>query len=243
MRYILIAFIILGFSAVQAQSLKNKLKQKKDSLAKKISGTDKNTLTNEEVISGLKEALTVGTNSSSSIASKVDGFYKNPKIFIPWPEEAKEMKTRLTKMGMEKKIVEFETSLNRAAEEASKNAAPIFTDAIKNMSVKDGFAILNGGDTAATNYLRKTTYKPLEEKFMPVVKEAIEKVKVTSYWNPLVTAYNKLPDVKKQNPNLDEYVTNKAINGLMILIAEEETKIRKDPAARVTELLKKVFAK
>jgi hypothetical protein len=109
------------------------------------------------------------------------------------------------------------------------------------MSVADGFAILRSNDTAATNYLRKTTYSPLELKFLPVVKEAINKVKVTSYWNPLVTTYNKLPGVKKQNPDLDKYVTNKAINGLMILIADEEIKIRKDPMARVNDLLKKVF--
>jgi hypothetical protein len=175
------------------------------------------------------------------MASKLDGFYKNPRIFIPWPPEAKEMKERLLKMGFEKKINEFETSLNRAAEEASKKASMVFIDAITNMSVQDGFAILKGADTAATNYLRKTTYNPLEEKFMPIVKEAINTVKVTSYWTPLVTAYNKLPGVKKQNPDLDKYVTNKAINGLMVLIAEEEVNIRKNPVARTTDLLKKVF--
>ena len=109
------------------------------------------------------------------------------------------------------------------------------------MSISDGFAILKGADTAATNYLRKTTYNPLAEKFLPIVKEAINKVKVTSYWNPLVTTYNKIPGVKKQNPNLDDYVTKKAINGLFILVADEEAKIRKDPIARVSDILKKVF--
>ena len=109
------------------------------------------------------------------------------------------------------------------------------------MSLQDGFAILKGADTAATNYLRKTTYNPLHDKFIPVVKEAVNTVKVTSYWNPLVTTYNKIPGVKKQNPDLDEYVTNKAINGLMVMIADEEIKIRKDPVARVSDLLKKVF--
>ena len=142
---------------------------------------------------------------------------------------------------MSNQVEQFETTLNRAAEEAVKEALPIFTQAILNMSLQDGFAILKGVDTAATNYLRKTTYSPLKDKFMPIVKEAVAKVKVTSYWLPLATAYNKLPGVKKQNPNLDEYVTNKAINGLMLLIADEEIKIRKDPMARVTDLLKKVF--
>ena len=132
-------------------------------------------------------------------------------------------------------------SLNRAAEEAALKAGAVFIQAITNMSVQDGFAILNGADTAATNFLRKNTYSALYESFLPIVKEAVEKVKVTSYWSPLASAYNKFPGVTKQNPNLDEYVSNKAINGLMVLIAEEETKIRKDPAARTSELLKKVF--
>ncbi len=198
-------------------------------------------LTNDEVIKGLKEALTVGTNNSSGMVAKADGYLKNPKVFIPWPAEAKDMKEKLIKMGMQKKVTEFETSLNRAAEEAAKKAAPVFVDAITNMSVSDGFAILNGNDTAATHYLREKTYAPLKEKFMPTIKEAVTKAKVASYWKPLATAYNKLPGVKKQNPNLDDYVCTKAINGLMTLIADEEAKIRKDPMARVTDLLKKVF--
>jgi hypothetical protein len=240
----IIALIGLGFMG-NAQSMLDKLKHKKDSLEKKVEGAISHTtqpkLTNEEVVQGLKEALTIGTNSSSTMASKMDGYYKNPRIFIPWPQEAAEMRAKLMSLGMEKKIIEFETSLNRAAEEAAKNAAKVFIDAITNMSVADGFAILKGNDTAATHFLRETTYSPLKEKFKPIVKDAINKVKVTSYWNPLVTKYNKIPGVKKQNPDLDEYVTIKAINGLMLLISDEEAKIRKDPAARVTDLLKKVF--
>ncbi len=240
----IIAIISIGFMG-HGQSMLDKLKNKKDSLAKKVTSvvtpTSPPALTNEEVIKGLKEALSIGTNSSSSIASKLDGYYKNPRIFIPWPQEAADMKTKLTSLGMQKKITEFETSLNRAAEEAAKGAATIFIDAITNMSVSDGFAILKGNDTAATHFLRENTYSPLKTKFKPVVKDAIAKVKVTSYWNPLVTKYNKIPGVKKQNPDLEEYVTIKAINGLMLLISDEETKIRKDPAARVTDLLRKVF--
>jgi hypothetical protein len=250
MKRILILLLVILSIISNAQSFAEKLKRKKDSLEKVakdkanavISGTTAAPgLTNDEVIKGLKEALTVGTNNSSTLAAKADGFYKNPKIFIPWPEEAKDMKAKLIKMGMTKKISEFETSLNRAAEEAAKKAAPVFVDAVTGMSVQDGFAILKGADTAATGFLRKTTYTPLRDKFLPIVKEAVAKVKVTSYWNPLVTTYNKLPGVKKQNPDLDEYVTNKAINGLMLLIMDEEIKIRKDPMARVTDLLKKVF--
>lgn len=198
-------------------------------------------LTNDEVIKGLKEALTLGTNNSSGVASKVDGFLKNPAIRIPWPAEAKDMRDKLIKMGFTKKVNEFETSLNRAAEEASKKAAPVFVDAITGMSVGDGFAILKGGDTAATHYLREKTFSPLKAQFSPVVKEAITKAKVTSYWTPLVTAYNKVPGVKKQNPDLNDYVCTKAVNGLMTLISDEEKKIRANPLGQASDLLKKVF--
>lgn len=203
--------------------------------------TTKPSLTNDEVIQGLKEALTVGTKNSAASASKVDGYLKNPNLFIPWPAEAKDMREKLIKMGMQKKVTEFETSLNRAAEEAAKKSTPVFVDAITGMSIGDGFAILNGADSSATHYLREKTFAPLKEQFMPVVKEAINTVKVTSYWAPLATAYNKLPGVKKQNPDLNDYVCTKAINGLMVLIMEEEGKIRKDPMARVSDILKKVF--
>jgi len=243
MKNFLASVLLLLVTTANAQLLKGVIN--KDSLSKKVKGLGRTggsaKLTNEEVIKGLKEALSVGTNKSVDIGSKLDGYYKNPRLFIPWPEEAKEMKEKLMGLGFEKKIQEFEMSLNRAAEEAALKAAPVFMEAITNMSLQDGFAILKGTDTAATNYLRKTTYAPLEQKFLPVVKEAIAKVKVTSYWNPLVTSYNKIPFVKKQNPDLEAYVTKKAINGLMLLIADEEKNIRRNPGARVSDLLKKVF--
>jgi hypothetical protein len=249
MKSILITFLLSALFTAQAQSFKDKLQKKKDSLEKvtkdKLNAVSTTSaapkLTNDEVIRGLKEALSVGTNSASSLAGKTDGFLKNTRLFIPWPEEAKDMKAKLTTMGFTKKINEFETSLNRAAEQAALKAAPVFIDAITNMSVADGFAILKGNDTAATNFLRKTTSQPLYDKFLPVVKEAVNSVKVTSYWNPLATSYNKLPGVKKQNPDLDDYVTRRAINGLMILISDEEINIRKNPKARLSDLLKKVF--
>ena len=198
-------------------------------------------LTNDEVIRGLKEALTVGTNNSSGNASKIDGYLKNPQLFIPWPAEAQAMKDKLIKLGMQKKVTEFETSLNRAAEEAAKKASPVFVDAITGMSIGDGFTILKGSDTAATHYLREKTFTPLKAQFMPVVKEAIATAKVASLWTPLANTYNKIPGVKKQNPDLNDYICTKAVNGLMTLIKDEETKIRKNPMAQVTDLLKKVF--
>lgn len=206
-----------------------------------LNSTSGTTLTNDEIIKGLKEALSVGTNNSTALTSKLDGFNKNPIIFIPWPLEAKVMKDKLIQLGFQKQVTNFETSLNRAAEEATKSAAPIFIDAITQMSITDGISILRGNDTAATHYLRTKTYASLKTTFSPTVTEAINKVKVTSYWTPLVNKYNMIPNVKKQNPDLNAYVTDKAINGLMTLIANEETKIRQDPAARVTDILKKVF--
>jgi hypothetical protein len=210
---IILATIILTSSLeLQSQTLKDILNKTKDATSTNTTVTDAITtaeeilnsnnktpsLTNEEVIDALKEALSIGTKNSTTLASKTDGYLKNDKIFIPWPEEAKDMKARLLKMGMQKKITEFETSLNRAAEEAAKNASPVFINAIKNMSLKDGFEILNGSDSSATNYLRKTTYQPLYDNFLPIIKDAVKKVKVTSYWNPLVTTYNKLPGVKNK---------------------------------------------
>jgi hypothetical protein len=211
-----------------------------DALNKSTAGS---ALTNSEVIAGLKEALTVGAKQSAGTASAVDGFYKNPKIAIPWPSEAQKVKDVLLSTGFSKQVADFEQSMNRAAEEAAKGAFEVFAGTVKGMTIQDGFAILNGGNTAATDYLRAKTTVPLKAKFSPIVKTAIDKVKVTSYWTPLVNTYNKIPGVVKQNPNLEEYITEKAINGLMTLIAEQEMKIRQDPAAQVSALLRKVFGK
>jgi len=198
-------------------------------------------LSNGEVISGLKEALTIGTNNSTSLTSKLDGYYKNPEIFIPFPEEAIKVKEKVETLGMKKQVDEFVMTMNRAAETASKEATPIFVNAVKEMTIADGFAILRGNDNAATMYLKEKTSGQLKVKFNPVVKNAIEKVHVTKYWNPVISTYNKIPFVDKQNPNLDDYITTKAMDGLFIMIEKEEKKIRKDPLARVTDILKRVF--
>ena len=204
-------------------------------------GSTTPSLTNDEVIRGLREALTVGTNNSSSLTSKLDGFYKNPEIFIPFPEEAIKVKNTVEDLGMKKQVDEFVMTLNRAAETATKEAAPIFVNAIKEMTIADGFAILRGNDNAATQYLKDKTSAQLKVKFSPVVKNAIQKVEVTKYWNPVINTYNKVPFVEPMNPNLEDYITTKAMDGLFLMIEKEEAKIRKDPMARVTDLLKKVF--
>ncbi len=201
----------------------------------------KNSLSEEEVVKGLKEALTVGTNNSVTTASKFDGFFKNPAIKIPFPKEAQEMERTLRSLGMDKQVNQFVMTLNRAAENAAKDAAPIFIEAIKNISITDAFNILKGADDAATVFLKNATTAQLKEKFRPVIKNSLQKVAITKYWKPLANKYNKLPMVKKINPNLEEYVTGKVIQGIFHLIAEEEKKIRKDPLARVSDILKKVF--
>ena len=237
MRSIVVSIVIVCiFCSCQSQGMKNLW----DSVN---SGMPGGALTNSEVIAGLKEALTIGARESAGIASAIDGFYKNPKIVIPWPAEAQKVKDVLETTGFSKQIASFEESMNRAAEEAAKGAFDVFAGAVREMTIQDGFAILNGGNMAATNYLREKTTIPLKEKFSPIVRNAIDKVNVTSYWNPLVNAYNMIPGVTRQNPNLEDYITGKAIDGLMTLIAEQELKIRQDPAAQVTALLKRVFGK
>ncbi|HEX8517718.1 MAG TPA: DUF4197 domain-containing protein [Bacteroidia bacterium] len=198
-------------------------------------------LSNEEVIRGLKEALTVGTNNSTAFASKLDGYYKNPALFIPFPPEAQKVKDYATRIGLNAQVEKFEMTLNRAAEEAAKEAAPVFINAVKGMSVTDGFAILKGADNAATEFLREKTTAELIVKFKPIVQAAIDKVELTKYWNPIITNYNKVPLVQKQNPDLTAYVTERALAGLFKLIGDEELKIRKDPMARVSDILKRVF--
>lgn len=198
-------------------------------------------LSNDQIIKGLKEALNVGSKNATASASKLDGFYKNPKIKIPFPKDAQRIKTTVENLGMKPQVDKFVMTLNRAAEEAAKEAAPIFLNAVTTMTISDGLGILNGGDNAATNYLSGRTTPQLKAKFQPVVKKAIAKVHLTKYWNPIISKYNKVPFVQKMNPDLEAYVTEKAIEGMFKLIADEEMKIRKDPAARVNDILQQVF--
>ena len=198
-------------------------------------------LSEEEIASGLKEALTKGTEKGVSKLSKKDGFFKDPKVKIPLPEEAKPVESKMRKMGQGKIVDDAIESVNRAAEDAVIGAKDIFVDAIKNMTITDAINILNGDNDAATRYLEKSTRTTLVEKFKPVVKKSLDKVGATKYWNTLFSTYNKIPLVQDVNPDLDDYVTNKTIDGLFYQIAKEELAIRKNPAARTSDLLKKVF--
>ena len=198
-------------------------------------------LTSAEVSSGLKEALINGIAKGTDLTSKLDGYYKNPEIKIPFPPDVKKVEDKLRQLGMGKDVDNFVMTLNRGAEDAAKEAKPIFIAAIKQMNIDDAFGILKGQPDAATQFLKKTTTAQLKEKFKPIVQTSLDKVSATKYYGDLVGNYNRVPFVSKVNPDLNEYATDMAIQGLFTMIAKEEKNIRQDPAARTTDLLKKVF--
>jgi len=213
-----------------------------DAVAQPSAGTAGG-LTSSDIASGLKEALRVGVTNGSAQASKVDGYFKNPLLKIAFPPEAQNIANKLRQIGFSKQVDQFELSMNRAAEDAAKKAAPVFVKAITSMSIQDAVGILQGSDDAATQYLRRTSGQQLVTEFTPIIDSTLKKNNATRYYSDLVNTYNKIPFVKKENPNLTEYATNKAVDGLFILVAQEEKKIRENPAARVTDLLKRVFSK
>jgi hypothetical protein len=230
--YFLVLIAIVSIQNTDAQLLKN---------AQKLISSGSNGLTEKDAADGIKEALVNGSGESVKLVSIVDGYWGNPEIKIPFPSEAKEMESKLRSIGMGKKVDEFNVSMNRAAEKAANEAKTIFIAAIKGMTVKDAVNIVKGQNNAATMYLKNTTSPELKDKFQPIIRTSLDNVNATKYWSDLITAYNKIPLVKKVNPDLPGYVTGKAIDGLFIMIAKEELKIRKDPMARTSELLKKVF--
>ncbi|TXK47925.1 DUF4197 domain-containing protein [Pontibacter qinzhouensis] len=233
-KILMLAIFVLAGSATMAQINLNKVKQA-------IGAGATGQLSTEEVAEGLKQALTTGATKGTDVVSQVDGYLKNPAIMIPFPPEIKRVEDRLRQIGMGSEVDKFVVALNRAAEDAAQEAKPIFVSAIKQMTIQDAWSILKGQDDAATLYLNRTTSPQLNEKFMPIIKNSLSKVNATQYYTNLITAYNKLPMVQKVNPNLDEYATGKAIDGLFVMVAQEEKNIRQNPGARSTELLQKVF--
>lgn len=232
---------ILVFCASSSLAQFDKLKKTVGDRIESTTTPTSGVLSEEEVGSGLKEALTKGVEKGVDQLSKPDGYFGDLEIKIPLPEEAANVETKLRSMGQGQKVDEAIESINRAAEDAANGAKDIFVDAIKSMTVTDAMSILHGDDNAATKFLDKTTRAALVEKFKPVVKASLDKVGATKNWNAIFTAYNKIPLVEKVNPDLEEYATNKTIDGLFIQIAKEELSIRENPAARVSDLLKKVF--
>jgi len=239
--FFLILSICILFST-EAQSLKG-LKNKALNLKNNLKNTPKKvpSISEDEAAKALREALNNGINNSVEIVSKVDGYLQSPEIKIPFPPDAKKIEDRLRSLGMNKLVDDAILYINRAAEDAATEAKPIIVQAIKNMTVRDAINIVKGEDNEATNYLKKNTFDSLYKKFIPPIQTSLEKVNATKHWSTVISRYNKIPMVQKVNPDLDDYVTRKALDGLFIMIAKEEKKIRDQPLARVTETLKKVF--
>jgi len=200
------------------------------------------TLTNDEIISGLKEALEVGTEKAVALVSQQDGYYGNPDIKIPLPESVQKVEKILRTAGYGQKVDAFELSMNRAAERAAPEAKSIFRDAITQMSFEDASKILNGRDNEATLYFEDKTSGRLQVLFKPIVKDAMGEVGATRSFQDLNAKAQSIPFGKSLSFDLDQYVTDGALKGLFEMLAEQERQIRTDPAARVTDLLQKVFA-
>ncbi|HTE10918.1 MAG TPA: DUF4197 domain-containing protein [Chitinophagaceae bacterium] len=199
-------------------------------------------LSNEDIVSGLKEALSVGAKKSADKLSAADGFFKDAAVKVLMPPEAQKVEKALRSIGAGKLVDDAILSFNRAAEDASKSAAPIFVDAVKNMSIQDALGILKGADTSATSYLKKATTTNLTIAFKPTIDASLAKVNATKYWSLVIDKYNSLPTTfNKVNSDLSSYVTEKALSGIFFYVADEEKKIRSNPAARVSDILKKVF--
>ena len=200
-------------------------------------------LSTEDVVAGLKEALEKGTQTGTDKLSAVNGFLQNAAVKILLPPEAQKAEKMLRSAGLGKLADDAIASMNHAAEDACKDAAPIFVNAIKQMSIQDAWGILKGSDTSATHYLKVKTTDPLTTAFKPVIEQSLQKVDATKYWSDFANAYNKINMFGKDklDTDLSTYVTSKALNGIFLEIGEQEKQIRKDPAARTSELLKKVF--
>lgn len=223
----LIAFSL--FSCAEMQQVMDQLPQ----------GTG---LTQAEIGNGLKEALNNGISKQVTKLTTTDGFFKNEAVKILLPEELKIVDTKLRQIGLSSLADEGLKVLNRAAEDAVKEATPIFVDAVKQMTFNDAKNILMGNNTAATTYLQNTTSNALYTKFNPVIKNSFAKVGADQVWNNIITKYNAIPLVTKVNPDLTDYTTNKAMEGVFKMIAVEEGNIRTNLNARSSDLLKKVFA-
>jgi hypothetical protein len=200
-------------------------------------------LSQAEITDGLKNALNYGIETAVKSTSQTDGFWKNSLIKLPFPEDAIKVRETALKFGLQKQVDEFELTLNKAAEEASKEALSIFLQSIKSLSIVDGMKLLNGEQNAATNFLKNSTTSELTTAFTPIVKNAISKVKLTNYWEPLTSKYNKVNKFTGGKPvttDLNKYVTERAISGLFKLIELEEIKIRNNPTLQLTSTTKEI---
>ena len=221
MRHFLFSFLLLFTASAHALSL--------------------NDLSNQDVVAGLKEALDVGTKQAVQKVSVRDGYFGNLDIRIPVPEKLERTESLLRKLGMDDRVDAFILSMNRAAEEAAPQAVDIFVEAIRDMTVVDAYGIVKGDHTAATSYFRERTSDNLIRLFRPVITGSMARVGAVRSYKRMMDRYNSIPLVQKVEVDLEGYVTQEALNGLFFMVGEEEKKIREDPAARITELLQKVF--
>jgi hypothetical protein len=237
----LFASVIL-FAQKDSSSNINGMFKKASSLfgKKSSSGKSSSGLSSSEIVSGLKEALSLGAQKSGDKLSATDGFFKDAAVKILLPQQIRDVESKMRMLGFGKLVDNAELSMNRAAEDASKAAAPIFLDAIKKMTVTDALNILRGSDTAATGYLRKTTSPELTTAFRPVIETSLKKTDANKYWKDVFSTYNKFTS-KPVDTDINSYVTGKALDGLFYYVAQEEIGIRKNPAERVTDVLKNVF--
>jgi hypothetical protein len=214
-----------------------------DEVKTKLTSSKKAGLSSSEVAEGLKEALKVGSKKSIDILGKTDGFYKDNAVRITMPEKLKQVDKLLRRIGQDRLADKFIKTMNRAAEKSVTSTFNIFVSAIKQMTLKDAVDIYKGRDDEATRYFRRTKGGELQQTIHPIVKKATQKTGVTSNYKKIASQVRKLhPSLAESMPNIDDYVTEKTMDGLFYKIAKEEALIRKDPAARTTEILKKVFS-
>ena len=236
---VLLVLVLLGASFAYAgfmDKVQDKVREYREKKQGQSGELDTNT-----IIAGLKEALSVGAKNGVTNVSKTDGYFGNQLIRIPMPEKIQKTEKMLRKVGLHKEADAFILSMNRAAEKAAPHALSFFINAVKEMSIPDAVKILHGNDTAATDFLKSKTHDRIFVAFKPVVSSAMNDVGVTQAFKRMMDKARAIPFLKREAVDLDEYVTFKALDGLFVVVGQEEKKIRNDPAARVTELLRSVF--
>ncbi|HEX6723462.1 MAG TPA: DUF4197 domain-containing protein [Burkholderiaceae bacterium] len=239
---ILFGGALAGAASAQLPKLDDVMKEV-DKATKGSTGAKAGTSDDKTNAAGIKEALAVGTERAVSSLSRVDGYFGNASVKIPMPSNLQKVADVARMAGYQKQVDEFILSMNRAAEAAAPLASRYFGDAIREMSLQDVRGILSGGNTAATQYFRGKTNDKLYAAFKPVVSQKVGEVGVARTYKDMIGRYESVPLVSKQSLDIDDYVTNKSLDGLFHMVGEEEKKIRANPAARTTELLKTVFGK
>ena len=239
----LLALFITQVNALDFGTLKDALKSTGNSgtTTSTSSGTGVSSLSNDEASSGLKEALTQGVSKAVGTLGAADGFFGNKEVKIPLPKSLKKIEKGMKLMGLGKQSDELVLKMNRAAEAAVPEAKALLIGSIKQMTLADAKAILTGPQDAATQYFKKTTSTQMSEKFLPIVQKATENVQLAASYNKYADMGSKFGVVKKEDANIEQYVTNKALDGVYFMIAKEEAAIRKDPLGQASSLIKKVF--